>query len=190
MKKRFFMGGVVSLCLGLGACTAGFLLPNSSPVSDWDDVTNGMSFWDDWMKNEFPYKSDPDWCESKHDFFGESHSVDCYILLQEKSGEYVYGMASCYKDFDRERICRFKQNQKRLTAYQVGKYKRFFGREDLLPQEELNLDVRAFLFVVGFVLVVLVAPLCMALLALFAFVQIVIFVRNKFKQRGKSRDSI
>lgn len=180
MKKRHFLiGAVASALLGLGSCELASRVPNASPISAWDE-TGGMQDWNEWMKDEFPNLATPEWCVSKEEFFGDVYYVRCYSPIKKAGNKHFFNVAYCRVDVDiSSRTCNPETSRAILTDYEAGKYKRFLGSEELLPEEKLSMNLKNGLLQLGFVLFFLVPPVLVIIFLIVGVIQSITTKKNQ-----------
>ena len=165
LKGLLLTTSSISLLLGIGSCTASFLLPDPSPSTDWS-ISNGMHKWDS-MKDQYPYLITPDWCEEMampQD--GGYSEVTCYTLSGEKRNQNVYDSVRCIFEAEAQGLatsCELKPNSKSVNKYKVGKWKRFFGNDTHLPEEQFIIHIRNNLDGWGLILIFIITPISVLL---------------------------
>jgi len=155
MKKQLLVGSVASLLLGLGSCTASFIIPDPSPNTN-GSVSNGMRRWNDINSTYKKFKR-PDWCE---ELIGRGDAImdtTCYIPSYQTQGKQTYDIVWCtFRTGDPS--CEYKKDGRSIDLNQAGKLKRFFGEEELLPEEKLLNDIRFASMSSGVILLFVVTP--------------------------------
>jgi hypothetical protein len=183
-KRKFLNFKILSFLIvtSFSSCSIGFISPTSSPKESTfflDSIYNGMHLWDEEIKDIVTYKSRPEWCVYEKLFPDPEYEITCYQKLDGNSKEARYRKTYCMSESYSEMECSQKDVET-FTHYVAGKWTRYFGDKELLPQEKAFGYFKGVTILVGLIIFWIFIPL-------FIFYLILNTVLSSFKRHSQSR---
>jgi hypothetical protein len=150
-----------SSLIGLSSCTSTFIVNDKNPSPSyllWNSEP-GLDIWSIERADNYTYESnEPEWCHKQQAWVdGNYYELECYFKTRKD-----VSVPSNYSTYRVDRF-RYSENEngiyslnfdmsekKSISNDEAGKWRRFFGEEDLLPIENTLQQINIFLFIVAF----------------------------------------